>query len=347
MATPWLKRKRSWAIIAASLGLGLLGVYLVVGDALFRADTYRLHHLSAPLALVGLVLFAAYWLLPAWRLKVLSHAQGQRLPFITALMLHILGLFSSAVTPGGSGSAPAIAAGFQQVGGSWGQGVSVALQIMVLDFVFFGWVLPLSLLYLLLTRFAVMSPKLLALAIGCGLAALGGALILGRYPRLAVRGFLWLARRRWLARARARLIAAARDYYRSSRLLKQISWRRWLSLQLLSALSWLSGFALLWLLIDRQHRLPLTPMLALLSVSTLLSYAVPTPGGAGFIEFAVGYGIAARLEQSELAAPLLLWRLATFYLVFLLGPLAAWLLFSGGLKRVTQLRARLPRRGKP
>jgi uncharacterized protein (TIRG00374 family) len=313
----------------------------VVGEALFRRDTYRLHQLSTPLALIATGLLSMYWLLPAWRLQVLSHAQGRRLPFITALFIHILGLFSSAITPSGSGSAPAIAAGFQRVGSSWGQGVGIAVQIMVLDFVFFGWALPLSLLYLILTRFAVLSVELLTLTISCSLLALVGAIILGRYPRLAVRVFLWLARRNWLARWRSRLAAAARDYYRSSRLFMQISWRRWFSLQLLSALSWLSGFALLWLLI-RDDRLPLTPTLAILSVTTLISYIIPTPGGAGFIEVAVGFGIATRLEQSELAAPLLWWRLVTFYLVFILGPLAAWLLLSGGLERISRLSTRLP-----
>jgi uncharacterized protein (TIRG00374 family) len=341
MTTPFLKRKRTWGIVALSLGLGLIGLYLVVGEAIFRPDTYRLRHLSAPLALGAVGLLSMYWLFPAWRLRVLSYAQGHRLPFTTALFIHLAGLFSSAVTPSGSGSAPAIAAGFQRVGSTWGQGVSIAVQIMVLDFVFFGWILPLSLIYLIFTRFTVLPIQLVVLAIACGCLALFGAVVLGRYPQLAVRVFLWLARRNWLIRWRPRLLAAARDYYRSSRLFIQISWRRWFSLQLLSALSWLSSFALLWLLI-RDHRLPLTPSLAILSVSTLLSYFVPTPGGAGFIEVIVGFGIGAHVDQSELAAPLLLWRLATFYLVFILGPLAAWLLLSGGLERITRLTTRTP-----
>jgi uncharacterized protein (TIRG00374 family) len=339
-----LRRKRTWSVIALSLGLGLLGLYLVAGKAIFRAETYRLAHLTPALGLLALTLLIGHWLLPAYRLKVLSRAQGHSLPFLTALFLHILGVFSSAITPSGSGSAPAIAAGFQRAGVPWGQGVGIAVQIMVLDLVFFAWVLPVSLVYLLLSGFTALPLQLVVLALASGLAAVAGAVVLGRYPRLAVRAFLWLARRASLRRFRPRLYAGARDYYRSSRLFMRISWRRWFSLQALSALSWLSGFALLWLLIDPGHGLPLVPTLAVLSVATLLSYVVPTPGGAGFIEVAVGYGIAAHVSQSELAAPLLLWRLGTFYLVFLLGPLATWLVLSGGLERVTRLAAKLPKR---
>jgi uncharacterized protein (TIRG00374 family) len=339
-----MKRKRIWSVIALSLGLGLLGLYLVAGEAVFRRETYRLAHLDPALALVALGLLCGYWLLPAWRLKVLSRAQGHRLPFVTALFIHILGVFSSAVTPGGSGSAPAIATGFRRAGVPWGRGVGIAVQILVLDLVFFAWVLPVSLIYLLLIGFVTLPLQLVVLAFASGLVAVASAIVLGRYPRLAVRTFLWLARRPWLFRFRARLYAGARDYYRSGRLFMRISWRRWFSLQLLSALSWLSGFALLWLLVDLGHGLPLVPTLAILTVATLLSYVVPTPGGAGFIEVAVGYGIAAHVTQSELATPLLLWRLGTFYLVFLLGPLATWLVLSGGLERVTRLAARLPKR---
>ena len=69
--------------------------------------------------------------------------------------------------------------------------------------------------------------------------------------------------------------------------------------------------------------------LALLNVLTMVSNLVPTPGGAGFVEAAVGFSVGpdARSGSSSVAAALLVWRIVAFYVIFLFGPLAAWLLF--------------------
>jgi uncharacterized membrane protein YbhN (UPF0104 family) len=64
--------------------------------------------------------------------------------------------------------------------------------------------------------------------------------------------------------------------------------------------------------------------LALLSSITLVSHVVPTPGASGFVEAAVGLSVGA---GGGAAAALLIWRLASFYVIFLLGPPAGWLLY--------------------
>jgi uncharacterized protein (TIRG00374 family) len=88
---------------------------------------------------------------------------------------------------------------------------------------------------------------------------------------------------------------------------------------------WFSGFVLFWLLLKLygvEADLPAT--LAILSSVTLVSHLVPTPGGSGFMEAALGLSIGS---GGGAAAALLIWRLASYHAIFLLGPPAAWLLY--------------------
>ncbi len=327
--------KRTVLALLISLGLGLLGLQLVAGPAAVQARTYRLPTRSLPLTLLIAGASAAYWIIPALRLRALSAVQGHRLPLGTGLLIHVAGLFSAAVTPGGSGSAPAIAAGLRRAGVPFGRGVGVAVQVTVLDLVFFAWALPISLAYLLCMRSSALSPELVALALLSMVVALLASTLLGRYPRLVVRLFLWLARRRTLTRFRKRLVAGARGYYRSSRLFVTMRHSTWIYLQALGALAWFGMFVLFWALLRVFQPVDFLSTIATLTIATLVAFVVPTPGGSGFIEVAVGYGIGAQLAHADLATPLLLWRFVTFYLVFLLGPLAGWLLMAGRFGRVS------------
>jgi uncharacterized protein (TIRG00374 family) len=102
----------------------------------------------------------------------------------------------------------------------------------------------------------------------------------------------------------------------------------WLTLHLATAAGWFGGFVLLWLLLELYGvDAGLLATLAILSSVTLVSHFVPTPGGSGFIEAAVGLSIGAN-PGSGVAAALLVWRLASFYVIYLLGPPAGWLLYQ-------------------
>ena len=339
--------KRTILALLISLALGLLGLYLVAGPAAFQARTYHLPTLSLPLTLLIAAASAAYWIVPALRLRMLCEVQEHRLPLGTGLLIHAAGLFSAAITPGGSGSAPAIAAGLRRSGVPFGRGVGVAVQVTVLDLVFFAWALPLSLVYLLAIGTTTLTPDLVALALVSMVVAIGASTALGRYPRLVVRLFLWLARRRALTRFRRRLVAGARGYYRSGRLFIAMRLRTWISLQVLGALAWASMFTLFWALVRVFQPIDFLATIATLTIATLVAFIVPTPGGSGFVEVAVGYGIGVQVAHADLATPLLLWRFGTFYLVFLLGPLASWLLMAGGFGRPSPGKRSEPHQGVP
>jgi uncharacterized protein (TIRG00374 family) len=99
----------------------------------------------------------------------------------------------------------------------------------------------------------------------------------------------------------------------------------WLALNLVVAAGWFSGYALFWLLLNLYGvETGLLATLAILNSITLVAHIFPTPGGSGFMEAALGLSVGA---GGGAAAALLIWRLASYHAIFLLGPPAAWLLY--------------------
>jgi uncharacterized protein (TIRG00374 family) len=117
----------------------------------------------------------------------------------------------------------------------------------------------------------------------------------------------------------------ARDYYRSAIAFRNMAFSTWLALNAVVAAGWFSGFVLFWLLLDLYGvETDLLATLAILSSVTLVAHLFPTPGGSGFMEAALGLSVGA---GGGAAAALLIWRLASYHAIFLLGPPAAWLLY--------------------
>jgi len=130
-----------------------------------------------------------------------------------------------------------------------------------------------------------------------------------------------------LRRFAPHLRSIARDYFRSAKAFLRISAIYWVSLNLVTAVAWCSSFVLFWLLLKIYGvEADLLATIAALSNVTLVSHVVPTPGASGFVESVVGLSIDTR-TGGHAAAALLIWRLASFYAIFLLGLAAAWLLY--------------------
>ncbi|MEZ4605528.1 MAG: hypothetical protein R2865_01655 [Deinococcales bacterium] len=62
---------------------------------------------------------------------------------------------------------------------------------------------------------------------------------------------------------------------------------------------------------------------------TLIAHFIPTPGGSGFIEFAISLATSQPHPQRYRRTPLI-WRLSTYYLIFTV-PLAAWFIYRQAL----------------
>lgn len=320
---PW---KRSVAVPLLGLALGLAGLYLVAGGRVFEIETYRVRNPSASImALSGIAFLAEWFGTDAVRIWLLCRRQGIPLPFRSAVLVHLAAMFVGAVTPGNAGVGPVTAVALQRLGAPLGKGIGVALQVFVLDMIYFAWAVPLSLGYLVYSDALQLPPRARIAVFATVALAMAGAAVLTRRPRLVVRVILTAARWPLLRRSAPRMRQTARDYYRSARSFKGMPVPAWLALNLLTAAGWFSGFVLFWLLLKLYGvDADLLATLALLNGVTLVSHVVPTPGGSGFMEAALGLGVGA--SAGGAAGALLVWRLASYYVIFLLGPPASWLL---------------------
>jgi glycosyltransferase 2 family protein len=319
--------KRTAIALLLSLALGLGGLYLVVGEAVFRPETYRVRNLGVPLVVLTVVAVLAKWFSPAVRIGLLCRGQKMPLPYHSAVLVHLVAMFVAALAPQNTGFGPATVAALSRLGVPIGRGIGVAVQVAVLDLIFFAWVVPASIGYLVYSDALELPPGAGVAALVTGCLAIVAAAALSLRPQLIVGLIFAVARWQFMARFASRLRRIARDYYRSARAFLKMPASYWLTLHLATAAGWFGGFLLLWLLLKLYGvDAGLLATLAILSSLTLVAHFVPTPGGSGFIEAAVGFSIGA--AGGSVAAALLLWRLASFYVVYLLGPPAGWLLYQ-------------------
>jgi uncharacterized protein (TIRG00374 family) len=321
----WLKR--AVAIFVLGLALGFAGLYLVAGDQIFRIETYRVRDPSVLVVALCVVAFIAEWfVMDCARIWLLCRNQRIPLSFRSAVLVHLTSMFVASVTPGNAAVGPTTAVALKRLGVPFGKGVGVAIQVIVLDLIYFAWSVPLSLGYLIYSDTLRLPPGSELAAFATVVLAIIGAVSLTRYPRPVVRLILAIARWPFLSRVAPRLRRIARDYYRSARAFKNMAVSTWLALNLVVAAGWFSGFVLFWLLLELYGvEIGLVATLAIVNSITLVSHIFPTPGGSGFMEAALGLSVGA--SGGNVAAALLIWRLASYHAIFLLGPPAAWLLY--------------------
>lgn len=314
-------------MLVLSLALGLGGLYLVAGDALLAPDTYRMRDASFLYVAVFGVALLAEWMTPALRIRMLCREQGIRIGYLPALYVHLVAVLGAALTPSNTGGAPTTVAAVGRLGVPAGKGIGMVVQIFVLDLIFFVWSAPLGLGFLIYADTIALPLNAEVTALAMISLAIAGAVILTRHPRLVVRAILAVAGWPIFRRFGMRLRGIARDYHRSATVFRRMTVPTWLALHLFTAVGWLAAFTILWALLRLYGaEVGLVEVLALLASLTLISHLVPTPGGSGFIEAAVALGAGAT-PGGGVAAAVLVWRLASFYLIFLLGPLAGWLLY--------------------
>jgi uncharacterized protein (TIRG00374 family) len=332
-----LSSKRVAAVFVLTLALGLAGLYLVAGDRIFQLETYRVRDPGLLVVALCVVAFIAEWfVMDCARIWLLCRNQKIPLSFRSAILVHLTSMFVASVTPGNAAVCPTTAVALRRLGVPFGKGVGIAIQVLIFDMIYFAWTVPLSLGYLIYSDTLRLPPGTELAAFATAILAITCAVFLSRYPRPVVRLILAVARRPFLSRFASRLRKMARDYYRSAKAFKSMALSTWLALNLVVAAGWFSGFVLLWLLLKLYGvDAGLLATLAIVNSITLLSHLFPTPGAAGFMEAAVGFSVGG--SGGNVAAALLIWRLASFYVIFLLGPPSAWLLYlskpvmSGGI----------------
>jgi uncharacterized protein (TIRG00374 family) len=331
-----LGTRRAVAVFVLGLALGFAGLYLVAGDEIFQVETYRVRDPSVLVVALCVITFMLEWFVmdPA-RIWLLCRNQGIPLPFRSAILVHLTSMFVASVTPGNAAVGPAAAVALGRLGVPLGKSVGIAIQVLIFDMIFFAWAVPLSLGFLIYSDTLRLPPGPEFAAFAIAALAIVGAVLLTRYPRPVVRLILTLARLPLLNRFASQTRRIAHDYYRSALAFRSMSLSTWFALNAVVAGGWFGGFALFWLLLDLYGvHTGLVATLAILTSITLVAHLFPTPGGSGFMEAALGLSVGA---GGGAAAALLIWRLASYHAIFLLGPPAAWLLYLS--KPVTDIRA--------
>ena len=321
--------KRMIALLLLSLGLGLGGLYLATRESILSPTTYRPANTTPLLVSIAIASLLALWLMPIIKLMVLARAQGHKVDPGTAFIAHVGQVFGTAMTPSGTGGAPALVLALERAGVPVGTGLGIAVQLFVLDLAALGVLIPIGLAYLLLFSPLTLPVATAYLAGASAVVALVGSIILVRFPGSFYRLIMWAARLKFLLRFKDKVTRVAREYYVSATAFRDMRLTTWFALHSVNLIAWLTNFLLLWALFAMYGAdARLLDVLALLSMITLIGFFVPTPGAAGFTELMVGLVAGQRSDAQSVAAPVALWRTGTFYVAYLLGPLCAWLLLA-------------------
>ena len=314
--------------LGLSLAFSVLGMALVFWlGGLRLSQLAQLRELPLTALLAALTALLASLILAALRLQLLCRRFGLRLHFAHALRTHVLGVFSAAATPGGSGSAPAIALSLNHHGLSGSQAWATAIVLFVADALFLSWSLPIALI--ILRRLELYPTTLLAnllALLAVGVTALATFVLTYKLEWLTP--FFRLITRGPLVRLRRNLLRFADSLLDSSRVFRGAGWRHHVLVQIWTALSWFAYFSVL-VFAAWGLGIPVNFVAAQawqLAVTTL-SFAVPTPGGSGFFEFGTSVLLLGKGNDEVVPAALLVYRSLTYYLFFLLGPLLGGFVF--------------------
>jgi len=318
------------AVFLLSLSLGLAGLYLATREALFSAALYAPRHATPFLITVAVLSLVALWSAPVAKLVLLARSQGYRVGWSHAFLSHVAQVFGTAMTPAGTGGGPFLVVALERVGVPAGVGLAMAVQLFVLDLATLGILIPVGLAYILVASPIDLGAALTLAAAVAAAAALVISVILVRFPAPVVRLLHAISGWRLLRRFQRRLRRIAVEYRESAVVFRDLPVLAWALLHAVNFTAWLTNFALFWALLAMYGaHVRLLDVLALLSMITLLSFFVPTPGASGVMELMLGLAMGASDSRlTSVAAPVVLWRTGTFYLAFILGPLSAWRLLS-------------------
>lgn len=313
-------RRLTQAVILSIL-FGALGFALVFFRGGRPEQLLEIRKLSPLFLMLAITALLLSFVFAAFRLQHLCRRLEHPLKFRHALRTHILGIFSAAVTPSGGGSTPAIALSLQYQGLSSAQAWATGIALFVADVIFMLWTLPIALIFL---RVHNLYPNTIWWNTVAVIAVIMTAFI----------AYLFIYRLQWLEpifryilrgpllRFRKAALRFVGSLLESNRIFTGASWGFYGITQFWTTLSWICFFFILTCLARGLNiDIPIIASEAWQLVVTALSFAVPTPGGSGFFEFATSVLLLDKGNNSAVPAVLLMWRVMTFYLFFVLGPI--------------------------
>ncbi|MEJ2289603.1 MAG: lysylphosphatidylglycerol synthase transmembrane domain-containing protein, partial [Deinococcales bacterium] len=318
---PRAPRKGSVIVRAVALSvilgaLGVLATFWWLGESITSVARVPVWALAA-----GAALTAVNYLCGAVRLSVLTRMTGQPVGFGRSLRAYGLGLLSAAITPGGTGQAPAVVLSLVRDGVPASQAWSVNVYVWVVDLFFLTWSVPIGLVVLGHSTDLLRgtSPVLLAVLLAFVFLVLNYLLAFRLHWVKAIVGPVM--RLAWLRRWRA----ATLDFLdRVAEATGQLS-RHGLGLQLvlhvLTAGLYIATYMAFYVIVlGLGGHPPLLPTIAAVQLPMVVSFLFPTPGGAGLLEIAAASLFTAEGSNGQVGAAIFAWRLLTYYSRYAIGP---------------------------
>lgn len=306
--------------IVISIAISLLVSIIVIAIFFKPRDFAKILELHPWVILESLALVLLSFMAGGARLWRLGRINGEDFNFLATIRAHTLGLLSAAITPSGSGNAPAIALSLQQDGCPASQAWSIALYTSVIDMLFYIWAIPCAYFFLRAQNYVPTLPWLNGGLLIIFLLFIFLSILIIGYSQRLLRWAYRLFSLAWLQRFRYRTYRFLYNFIEKVRTMAQCPWRNQLELQVSTTIMHLSMFTIFWLLAQRLYfSLSLPNIWALFTLLLALSLFIPTPGGSGFFEAALA--LSFRQEQALVAPVVVLWRLLSFYSVFIIAPL--------------------------
>ena len=316
---------QTWKMLLLTLALSALGLLLLAltGQRFSPEDFGALVKLD-PLYLVLVpVTLVLWWLTAGWRIQMLVGSKDVGLFRATKGLL--LSLYGAAVTPGSTGANVALAWFLSRYVSSR-RAAATAIFVLALDMVYFSWSLPLCFLLLQLRGINLHLPLIgpvLGVIVGVVAVTAGGlAYGLTYQTRRLEQLMWWLTGLRFLKRFRRSAIRFLRETADAIHEIRTLPPLKQFLLHFSSAL----GFVLHFLVANMVAAglgLPVDhiDLVAMQSIIIALSFFVPTPGGAGFFEVALGSSSrSAGIPEAAVAPFVVIWRLLSYYLYVFIGP---------------------------
>ena len=315
-----------------SLALSLVGVALVLFWFGQPEDVGRLLELPLWSVLLGICSLLTNYLCGSLRLVMLTRIVGKPVGLWRAARAYLFGLFSKAVTPSGSGNLPAVVLSLVRDGLPAATAWSVTLYTSILDLFFFALSVPFALALVSADAATGHSPLWAALPIGGFFLAF--AYVLAYHITAFTRGVAVLFSIKPLKRWQRPAIRSTRKLTATTGTVTRAPLLERIALFILTALLHTAMYLILYIFLKGLGAsLPLLPTLAVIQLATVVSFVVPTPGGSGFIEVAVSYGLSRESQSSVITPAVVAWRAFGYYSIFLIGPaLGGTLLRKTGLE---------------
>lgn len=308
-----MKRAIAFAVLFGILGLA--ATLWLLGE-----DIASLARIPASATAIGIGLLLLNYLAAALRLKILVRMAKHDLSLAACLRAYALGLFTSAITPGSAGQAPAVVLSLARDGMPAARAWSVNVYVWVLDLVLLAYSVPISLLLVgrSLPLVRIDRPEIFAVLIAAATAALIWVLLFRLHWLSALLKALF--RLRWLRRWRLSVADFTQRLEAASSELRGGGTATRFTLHLLTAVIYFSTLLTFWVMVRAFNPgAQLLSTMATAQIPTVLAAFFPTPGGAGILEIFTASLMRAGSAR-DVAAAILGWRLITFYSRLIIGP---------------------------